>query len=159
MIIWLRIIVSCFCIVLCALFGTMWVRSYQQGTIIGVAIFAVPNPNGASPIWEIGCSRGQIRIIHAGRFPNLRRVEWKWYTTKPFDLAAGVKNGRIMVYGDEFQVTLLPLWLLTLTNSLIAILIRPKPWWRFRLLELCILSTTVAIISGFIAMLPKIHEL
>ncbi|QEG34838.1 hypothetical protein Pr1d_21230 [Bythopirellula goksoeyrii] len=171
MLTWLRLFLSCFCIVLCVLFTALWVRSwYYLDTVFESRLI----------LSSIQLQRIEESIISANRVigygTNDRKgwsfvdkvadeSRWHWTTTP---LRQGNPQIKIMPAflgfqyvnemkpnGTRFRGIRLPIWFLVLSTGLIAAAIRPIPRWQFGLRELFVLSTIAAFILGPLGILMR----
>lgn len=163
MVTWLRIVVSCFCLVLCVLFSMLWVRSHYQYDYLG---------------YMARLPRNQMVLMAAegsARFQRQRQVVgstseplWFWSTKPPRTTplpppTTGVVNPGLLGFRwyhrtskDSLSIEAkLPIWFLVLTTGLIACVVRPKPRWQFGMRELFTLSTVGAITIGMLAVLLR----
>lgn len=152
MLTWLRIVVSCFCLVLCVLLVALWVRScfyvdlidqgpkYRRASlrnrrhVIELFVFDPPmyDPRDRQDRWF----RGRL----GGNVPSQSWFYWR-YKNDP--------------RGRSYIVARVPHWLLVLATALVAYGAKPKPRWKFGMRELFVLSTIGAITVGTLAVVLR----
>ncbi len=169
MLTWLRIVVSCFCLVLCVLFTALWVLSYVR-TVIYDTTEISPNlyrvnyyliaqgtlsfKQRTSDGKDIGADVNARQSFP----PDGHMLRRKWETIdhvpqirpKSNFLGIGYRslNSRSGIKVIEWS---LPYWILVAIFGLTAFIAKPKPRWRFGLRELFVLSTIGAITVGTLA--------
>jgi hypothetical protein len=174
MLTWLRIIVSCFCLVLCVLFAASWVRSY---ICIDLVVTADMRFNQwRTSIFEI--SSGQLRFQQAAIDGKPSELEmrvilkgqpvvhrWsdaelgKWVGPQSTYLGFAVHSSTDRQSGKRHLQWSVPHWALVFVFGLAAYAAKPRPRFRFGLRELIVLSTVVAITLGtFIIVLRAISK-
>lgn len=160
MLVWIRIIVSSFSLVLCIFLIAMWVRcwSHQEMIIARQDTFQTTVWNGD----------GVGGIIHvASDFSSydssLTVMNWKKEyltpvrgTPDPGQYVWIHRSGKAA--GDE-SIIQLPHWLVIAITGLVSFVAKPKPRWQFGLRELFFLSTIGAITLGMLAkLIQAIHS-
>lgn len=161
MLTWLRIIVSCFCLVLCVLFAAIWVQSYRSCMVAILARADYPPP--ILQIWGTYCSRGLIQVHYDPKHSSpktkwildivpgstdlqLVSLQTQYLTTWKGMFGFGCSVSRFN--GQVSRTLTFPIWMPKAVFGFLTILIRPMPRWRFGLHELFVLTTIVAIIAS-----------
>jgi hypothetical protein len=170
MVTWLRIIVSCFCLVLCVLFAALWVQSYRSCMVAILASINHLTPMAPEDeIWATSCSRGIIHI-HINPPQRATKTKWIWDVIPTSRVHADLQlspyqNQYITTWKGWFgfgysvfrmngQISrrlTLPIWMPTVVCGLLAVLTRSKPRWRFGLRDLFALTTVAALVIGPLA--------
>ncbi len=149
---WLRIVVSCFCLVLCFLFAALWVRSYYYCDYIhGIA----SSPVVPTHVTSLVSLRGEFsaqRMTQRGKV--YVPAVWEWLPHVPIEEPPyrpgilGFEWSHTPWAGGGQSAINFPIWFLWLTNGTAAFIAKPMPCWRFGLRELFVLSTIAAITIG-----------
>lgn len=156
MLAWLRIIVSCFCLVLCVLFAALWVRSYYHtdtlSTLYRKSIVSVLVRDHAISNY------GSMKLYFiTGGDPAWKTAKWDLsssdYPPKP--QRQWFRWNKFRMGGARVNTVTIPHWFAVLSTALLVIAIRPKPRWRFGLRELFLISTFGAFAFGTLAMLMR----
>ena len=158
MLTWLRIAVSCFCLVLCVLFVALWIESYNsynsvyKRTLEGRPTFHI--------IRILEASRGQIKLNYEDRFNEHYPTKWGLDRDEAFNFGGRKRTigfGWSMGATSKFRYRsiLLPIWFPTIISGLIAYVAKPKPRWQFGSRELLTLTSAVAITAGTFAALVR----
>jgi hypothetical protein len=156
MLTWLRITVSCFCMVLCVSFAALWVRSYYHTDTLrslyreNIAITKVRD--------HVISNYGSAKIyFRTGGNPVWKTAKWDLlssdYPPKPQRQWFSWKRGSMG--GARLNIVTIPYWFAVPSIALLATAIRPKPRWRFGLRELFVLSTIGAITIGTLAVVLR----
>lgn len=170
MVTWLRIVVSCFCLVTCVLFTASWVRSYFRAD--SVATYDMRFNQWRSNTFQI--ARGRLCFQQGTQdgepspremqaiFSKGRLLVRHWLiTNKP--MWAGPKSTYIgFAYnsstnrsGKRFLSWSLPHWFLVSAMAILAFVVKPKPRWQFGLRELFLIFTFGAIAAGSLALVLR----
>ena len=152
MLTWLRIVVSCFCLVLCVLFAALWVRSSSYLDVIDQG----PSYRRVALMSRMGIFSLTVLDPPMGPWTDARG---RWLGAKA-NLWSTQSNSQSKSFGWRYkqgstgQAALsvyLPHWLLVIIAGCIAYFAKPKPRWQFGLRELFVLSTIGAITVGTLA--------
>ena len=159
MLTWLRIVVSCFCLVLCFLFAGLLVSSYYRHDYL-----LHHEPPLAHNQMILVAANGVVGFQRLTSQPVVYgRKGWEWaidpVRQRPHRPVIPIKPALIAFRwshitnknGPGHTILQLPIWFLALTTALIAYGAKPKPRWRIGLRELFVLSTIGAITVGTIA--------
>lgn len=155
MLTWLRIIVSCFCMVVCVLFAALWARSYIHWDIFSY--------HDSSRWLSMSVSQGVLNIdtgLWSDATHELPRLYWQQMDPVQPKLGPGERLAKMPWFECEVYATgvshlLIAIWLPVLTAIVLATLIRPQPRLRFGLRELFVLSTIGAITVGILAVVLR----
>jgi hypothetical protein len=159
MLTWLRIIVSCFCLVLCVLFAALWVRSYSSGDTIRYAQRSeidFDNDTKVMPgdLWSATSGDGIVLLKHQSGSSD--SADWTvnyfpevtpWFGGTNFFGFAFLQYNSPNADASATAVGM-PHWFLVLLIATISLVVKPKPRFRFGLRELFVLSTVGAITVG-----------
>lgn len=151
----LRIATASLCLVLCLGFLALWVVSHQlecflTGRFPGIQGFSVTS-------YEC-----RLSICVMADNGMSARAKWGLRIDRPNDLSVFMQGAprakrRAFGYSDTALAGLwtvwLPHWLRGLITGGLALLIKPKPRFKFSLCELIILTTVAAIVLGAVAAL------
>jgi hypothetical protein len=155
----LRIVASCCCLALSFSFALLWPLSYGTMERLGLTV-----PTRCTGLYSV-C--GRLEYEHS---PNMIKKRTgiqlvscpisAWGTALPYH-RFGFAWERLYDQNHQGRPTYvhvsIPHWFMVLTTGVLAYIAKPKPRGRFGLRELFILSTTVALTAGAIAMLPQIR--
>ena len=155
MLTWLRIVVSCVCLVLCVLFAALWVRSYYYGDFVQKTFRVSPRTSYNLTIATSG--KGSISLhlgVQSG--PNIKFVNWRFdsESTAEYTPEGHWLNFVWLTLRYEYRNVrhiLFPHWFAILIFGFTAYLVKPKPRWQFGMRELFVLSTIGAITVGTLA--------
>jgi hypothetical protein len=140
MVTWLRIIVSCFCLVLCILLAALWVCSYQTpGNVAKQPVLIDHNM-----LLGFTNAFGYVSIWYDG---DGRSVPWRWkkLNIRSMENVNDYVGIRSLKFG--WGVTG-PHWFFMLIAAILAVVSRPAPRWRFGMRELLVISTIGAVVVG-----------
>ncbi len=154
MLTWLRIVVSCFCLVLCVLFAALWIRSWfgldmiriTDGTTettitsnYGNILFQQRLEPSAQPEpFSVFSASAPAKVFRPQSHSKMFGFSWRTIRTNR---------------GLDYNIRQVPHWIIFVPAGLLAIALRTKPRWRFSLGELAGLVTLTAIEFGFLAYL------
>jgi hypothetical protein len=167
MVTWLRIIVSCFCLVLCVLFAALWAR----GFFLTDVVTSLDLKQDWNSTFQIG--RGLLlyqQVTHTGsrleRFieinpeliPQGQTNYRKWITVKG-TVVPEPKNTFLRISycastswdGTRYLGWSFPHWMIVGTCGLIATVAKSRPRWKFGMRELLVLLTVGTCTVGSLA--------
>lgn len=159
----LRSVASVFCLTLCVAFVLLWVRSYWRCDVIvshpdgfwrrwrswegGMEFRQAPSDNIDHPRWSIlqipASEWGPRRVITHG-------METLANEPETFGFGWGGSNP------DHLRV-LAPHWLFAVLTTACAVALKPKPRYRFSLVDCLALTTFVAILVALVAWLVRLR--
>jgi hypothetical protein len=152
MLTWLRIIVSCFCLVLCVLCAALWVRSYIACDVAArVSRYAL-----ATAANYKGSIDGTVEVSPE-MFPRQMHAEYHLSYGSPMRDQLERRNGFFGFYWSRSETDnsrswqyCFPLWPFVIIFALTSVVTRPRPRFQFELRDLWILLSVLALMLGTI---------
>ncbi len=177
MLTWLRIIVSCFCLVLCVSFAALWPRSYswyERVTLITPYVEAIievsfyngpPKGTAAFRVYFLpdGSMGGFAELSRRPVTPVRNRVTPVTFGNR-VPVIVRIRGDGILgfkakayhsVIGPRILTLQAPHWFLIALTAILAYIAKPKPRWQFGMRELFVLSTIGAITVGALAIMLR----
>jgi hypothetical protein len=147
MVAWLRIIVSCFCLVLCVLFAALWVRGWFYYDI--VERVAVVSETKVMRTWLIGL--GAVIYQEYPRTHSGSEARWKSSYRPTADWRDNLYPPFLYFrweYNSRRTYVAFPTGFAAVMNAFGAYFAKPKPRRQFGLRDIFVLSTVVTLIVG-----------
>jgi hypothetical protein len=156
---WLRLTLSYIALVLAALVGLLWLRSYFYSDVAARVSQYNPRLGYTHAIVESlnGKFRGHIYYLKSRDKPQ-PNIAYQFRTRDALPVALTNQRGflgfywRHEVWGKEARYVefRVPHWPFVFAFFLFAIALRPKPRWRYSVRDLLVFLTTTAAVIGII---------
>jgi hypothetical protein len=161
-----RIVVTCFFLLLCVLFAALWVRSYLYGDNFEAMRYWKTEGTGSKIPADQYTLSSVSGVIFFRHLPGSHRGTLTWDfsyrdTDPKFALRRGIfgfywRRGPLGAPGkplpgpNKLLMTAfsIPHWFLVLVTASLAIAIKPKPHWHFSLRQIVVFTTLFAVLLG-----------